>query len=68
MYDISTKEPGFVLVHTALEQETDQLGSIGTDETDKELRLIQPKMTIRKHSTTHIRFLSKSLSLKEEHA
>jgi hypothetical protein len=45
---INPKEPVFVLVHTALGQEImDQLDSVGTGDTAKELRLLQPKMIIR---------------------
>jgi len=46
--NIKPKEPVFVLVHTAMGQEImGQLDSIGTGDSPKELRLLQPKMVIR---------------------
>jgi len=46
--NINPKEVAFVLVHTALGQEImGQLESVGTGDTAKELRLLQPKMIIR---------------------
>ena len=46
--NMNRKEPNFVLVHTALGQEImGQLDSVGTGDTAKELRLLQPDLIIR---------------------
>jgi hypothetical protein len=46
--DLNPKESVFVLVYTALGQEImGQLDQVGTGDTAKELRLLQPKMIIR---------------------
>jgi hypothetical protein len=46
--NINPKEPVFVLVHTAVGQEImGQLDSVGTGDTAKELRLLQPKIIVR---------------------
>jgi hypothetical protein len=46
--NLNPKEPIFVLVHTTLGQEImGQLDQVGTGDTAKEVRLLQPKMILR---------------------